>query len=343
MSKFLSIVIPRYNETERDIFPLLASIQGQVGVDFSALEVIIANDGGGGAPLDENFLGLFDMDIRQVFLDENKGPGVARQAGLDAAQGDYVMFCDADDTLHSVGVLGAFIQEAVLNRPDIITSEWLEELQVPGSGEIRYITHHIENTWMHGKIFRREFIQENNIRFHDELRVHEDSYFLSIASALTENKRHLPVTTYVWKFRPDSITRRNDGIYTFDSFPTFIEACCMSHADIEGKAPKEMMEYKILQFVLYVYFSLQRPEWLTAETMQYKQASEEMFSKMMVPFWKWWYNASPETIARVYNEERVKSFGTMFETETIISWVDRMKNGGVAMAEGEEGKDKPAA
>ena len=36
MRKFLSIVIPRYKETEREIFPLLSSISGQVGVDYSS-------------------------------------------------------------------------------------------------------------------------------------------------------------------------------------------------------------------------------------------------------------------------------------------------------------------
>ena len=57
MHKFLSIIIPRYTETERDIFPLLSSIGGQVGVDFSAIEVIIVNDGRGSGPLDSAFFG----------------------------------------------------------------------------------------------------------------------------------------------------------------------------------------------------------------------------------------------------------------------------------------------
>lgn len=322
MNKFLSIVIPRYKETEKDIFPLLSSIAGQLGVDFSRLEIIIANDGGGAGPLDRDFLELFDLEIRQVSLPENRGPGVARQAGLDAARGDYVMFCDADDTLHSVGVLGALIQEAEANVPDILTSEWLEEMANP-TGGYTYITHQIENTWMHGKLLRRRFLEQNKIRFHEELRVHEDSYFLSIASALSKRNSHIPVTTYVWKHRFDSITRRNNGIYTFESFPTFIEACCMSHRDIGDRNP-ELMEYKIVQFALYVYFALQRPEWRMPEHLPYAQASEKMFAEMMGPFWRWWNSAAPETVARIYNEERVKNFAGCVESETVGQWVQRM-------------------
>lgn len=323
MNKFLSIVIPRYQETEKDIFPLLSSINGQVGVDFSRLEVIIVNDGGSPGPLDSAFLSLFDLDIRQVSLDTNRGPGVARQAGLDAANGDYVMFCDADDTLHSVGVLGALIQEAEINVPDILTSEWLEEIAIP-SGGFQYITHRIENTWMHGKLLRRRFLLKNNIRFHEELRVHEDSYFLSIAAALAQQSRHIPITTYVWKFRPSSITRRNNGIYTFNSFPTFIEACCMSHRDIGNRSP-ETMEYKIVQFVLYVYFALQRPEWHSPEILQFLQESENTFAKRMAPFWRYWDNADNGRIAGICNEERQKNFACGMENETVWQWVQRMR------------------
>ncbi len=140
MRKFLSIVVPRCKETEAEIFPLLSSIHNQAGIDFSDIEVLMANDGGDVPTLDKDFTELFNFQIKQINLKENGGPGVARQAGLDAAQGEYVMFCDADDLLHSVGVLGAFMQEAEKSVPDIITSSWLEELRNENGG-YRYITH----------------------------------------------------------------------------------------------------------------------------------------------------------------------------------------------------------
>lgn len=323
MRKFLSIVIPRYRETEKEVFPLLSSINGQLGVDPDDIEIIIANDGGGLGPLDDDFLALFDIEIRQVNLEENRGPGVARQRGLDVARGDYVMFCDADDTLHSVGVLGALIQEAVTNVPDIITSEWLEEIKNPQTGKLLYLPHQIENTWMHGKFLRRAFLQQNNIRFHDQLRVHEDSYLLSIAAAISSRNRHLAITSYVWKFRDDSITRRNEGIYTYEAFPTFVEACSMSHRELEQRGAANM-EWKIIQFILYVYFSMQMKEWHDETHAKYLKESEETFAKWMVPFWHYWNDATPERRAEIYNQERSRSFNGRVERETIDSWAMRM-------------------
>lgn len=322
MRKFLSIVIPRYRETEMEVFPLLSSINGQVGIDFGDLEVIIANDGGGTGPLDGNFLDLFRMEIRQVELKENGGPGVARQAGLDAARGTYVMFCDADDCLHNVGVLGALTQEAERTAADMLTSSWLEEIRLP-DGQYSYITHEQENTWMHGKLFRRAFLADRGIRFHPELRVHEDSYFLSIAAAAAKNARHMAVTTYVWRFRPDSITRRDGAVYTYASIPTFIEANTMAMREVERAAP-EQMRYKVVQFILYNYFCFHQPGWLAPERAEYLRAAEEALKQHIAPFWHYWQDAPGEFLAEVYNQERAKSFAGGVETETVGAWVRRI-------------------
>lgn len=322
MRKFLSIIIPKYRETEKEIFPLLSSISGQAGIDFSDIEVIIAVDGEENGLLDKDFLGLFELDIRQVILKENKGPGMARQAGLDAAYGEYVMFCDADDTLHSVGVLGALVQEAETYAPDMVSSSWLEEL-LDQEGNWKYITHENDSTWMHGKVLRRKFLLQNNIRFHESLRVHEDSYFLCIATSLAEKSRYLPVTSYVWKYRKDSITRKNGAVYTYESIPEFIRACSLAHLELEKRVP-EQMEYKILQFILYNYFCFHQPGWLAKENTVFLKAAEEAFAEYIKPFWHYWEGAEKHTIAEVYNQERQRSFQGCVESETIGEWAARL-------------------
>jgi len=322
MRKYLSIVIPRYKESEKEISPLLSSISGQIGIDFPDIEVIIANDGDGSGPLDKNFLALFDYDSRQINLPSNGGPGVARQAGMENATGEYVMFCDADDTLHNVGVLGAMMQEAEQSAPDLLYSSWLEEI-VDQNGRFRYITHENENTWMHGKLLRRRFLEHGNIRFHDTLRVHEDSYFLCIAAAAAEKTAYLPATTYVWKYHPDSITRRDGAVYTYESIPTFIQACLMAHKEVERINPSQM-EYKILQFTLYNYFCFHQPGWLAPENAKYLKAGETAFAAHIAPFWHYWKDAAPENIAQVYNQERSRSFVGCVEVETVGDWIQRI-------------------
>lgn len=323
MRKFLSIVIPRYKETEREIFPLLSSIYNQVGIDYSDIEIIIANDGNGPGQLDKDFISLFDpIDIKQVDLKENRGPGVARQVGLDKAIGEYVLFCDADDSLHNVGVLNTFITEAEKSVPDIITSSWLEELMTE-EGNYIYVTHQQENTWMHGKLLRRQFLVQNNLKFHKDLRVHEDSYFLCIAAALAQRSIHIPFVSYIWKYHPNSITRCNGASYTYDSIPTFIKACSLAHKEVEKINP-DLMEYKILQFTLYNYFCFHQPGWQLPEHEGYLRDAEAAFVKNIKPMWHYWKDAAPEKIAEVYNQERNRSFGGCVEKETIDMWIKRL-------------------
>jgi glycosyltransferase involved in cell wall biosynthesis len=87
----VSVVIPLYNKAPY-LGRTLRSIQAQTFTDF---EVIVVDDGstdGGGRLVTE----LDDPRFRLI-LQENGGPGRARNRGLGAASGTYVTFLDADD------------------------------------------------------------------------------------------------------------------------------------------------------------------------------------------------------------------------------------------------------
>lgn len=321
MNNIVSFVIPSYKETEKDAFPLLSSIANQLGIDKQSMEVVIVRDGV--EPLDLSQFDILNLNIRQVIMEQNLGPGVARQTGLNIATGKYIMFCDADDVLHSVGIIGAMVQEMEIKNWDILKTSWLEECLDPITNQLVYINHEMENTWMHGKMFRREFLQKNNISFHPDLRVHEDTYFNSIAMEYTDNVGFLNVTSYVWKWGPDSITRHDNGIYRYESAIDFIKACTLAHERVEIINPVHM-NYKIVQLVIYHYFTLHSISWQGEEFSKYHDDTEQAFAAAIKPFWRYWTNASSELIAKTYTEERNKTFIGQIETETLEAWLQRL-------------------
>lgn len=321
MNNIISFIIPSYNEKEKDIFPLLSSIANQLGIEKNLIEVIIVRDGT--QELNIKQFNIFNLNIYQILMKENGGPGVARQKGLDAAAGKYVMFCDADDILHSVGIIGAMIQEMENQNWDILKTPWLEEYLDPNTNKLIYINHEIENTWMHGKMFRRSFLQNNNISFHPLLRVHEDTYFNCIAAEYTTKMGFLNVTSYVWKWGKDSITRREDGIYRYESSIEFIKACTWAHERVEIINPIHM-DYKIVQFIIYHYFCLHSNYWLEKKYKKYYEDTEKAFIEYIKPFWKYWERANPELIVKTYNEEREKNFINQIEDETLNDWLQRL-------------------
>jgi glycosyltransferase involved in cell wall biosynthesis len=321
--KTLSVVVPYFKETPAKVMPLLSSLDGQVGIDFKKTEVLLVNDGTNNI-FDTAFLSMFrNLDIRTVLLRENGGPGVARQAGLDEAKGEYVMFCDADDRLHSVGVLGAVFEAVSLHAPDIVTGPWLEELAFE-DGSYKYVTHQDEATWMHGKALRRRFVAESGVRFRDDLRVHEDSYFLGVLYALTDKIAKLPCLTYVWIYGEDSITRRDGAVYTFDSIPTFVRANGLVLEALEEKNP-DIVTFKTVQFLTYMYFCLHRPEWLDPARKGFLEAAEAAVAGFLRRFGKRFDGAAKKLVAEVYNAERGKHFAGLVESELFDAWILRVR------------------
>lgn len=323
MKKRLSVIIPRYKEDEKAMFPLLSSISNQINIDLSVVEVVIGNDGGGAGPLSDEYLAQFSVDVRQVNLTENKGCGLARQAAIDVAVGDYIYYCDADDILHNVLALSLTLNEAIKTGADILATDFYEEIKLP-DGQMQYIKRagHI-GCWMHGKIMRRQFLLENNIRFHPKFREHEDAYFLCIAFAKSKNTRYMPELTYVWRANPDSITRKDNSIYTYYSVPIYIDAVTAAFKEIERTNP-EQMEQRVAQLIYYHFFMLQRPDWMNPDKTEYKEKAEEALKKKVTPYWHYYKNASPALKVQEYNAERERSFNGGVESETLASWVSRV-------------------
>lgn len=314
--KKLSIIIPRYQETEQLMMLLLSSINTQIKIDFSTLEVIIVSDGT--EKLNDDFCKLFNFDIVQLKLNKNSGPGVARQKGLNIARGDYIMFCDADDVLYSNDILSVIIMNFEKEQPDMLISAWLEET------ENDLLIHENENTWLFGKCFKKNFLHENDITFHPDLRIHEDSYFLGLCRALANKVIAIKNFTYIWKYNENSITRMNNKEYSFKSIPEYIHTFALASEIIEQKNPNDM-PHRISQFIMYIYFNSHQPHWLLEENKNYLIAVEEAMSSYIKPFIKWYVNLSDEDKRWEYNEERKRSFSNFIEEETLDSWINRIR------------------
>lgn len=91
----VSVIIPAYNVAEY-LYEAINSIEKQ---EYSSLEIIIINDGS----TDDTAVVCHEIEriySNIVYLEqENQGPSVARNNGLKKAQGKYVTFVDADDSL----------------------------------------------------------------------------------------------------------------------------------------------------------------------------------------------------------------------------------------------------
>lgn len=90
----VSIVIPTYNS----IRYLPQTINSAFAQTYPNTEIIVVDDestDGTGDTLHAQY-----GNAIRYFYKTNEGPGIARNHGIEAAQGDYIKFLDADDQLH---------------------------------------------------------------------------------------------------------------------------------------------------------------------------------------------------------------------------------------------------
>ena len=174
----LSIIVPVYN-VEKYIRPCIESIFKQ-GLDDMDFEVIIVNDG----TKDRSMEMIADI-IQQhknitVINQENQGLSVARNNGITAAKGEYILMPDSDDLLieHSLKPL---LEKALETKADLVVADFLkmpdeiiptqsvpivQEIYRQMTGFDLYINEIIPNEYYVWRtLYRREFIRSNNLSF----------------------------------------------------------------------------------------------------------------------------------------------------------------------------------
>lgn len=195
------------------------------------------------------------LHIRHINSETNNGPGVARQKGFDSDKMcDYVIFLDADDMLFPNAV-DTLYTEVRKNNLDILVSEFVAERKhqpnvlLEGSRT---------TTWLHNKIYRAQYLRDNNIRFRDDMRLNEDAYFNLVAVNCTQNKMKIPECTHLWRDNPKSITRidKKDGFFrkSYDGYVYSQVKGIEKIIEITGEINNELLAATLIQ--IYRYFMI---------------------------------------------------------------------------------------
>lgn len=109
----ISVIIPVYN-VERYVAVCIESVLHQT---YDMLEIILIDDGSSDSSL-QICRKFAERDERvRVYHTENRGVSAARNLGIDLAQGDFVVFVDADDVIEKdmLGcMLGAYEKDRIV-------------------------------------------------------------------------------------------------------------------------------------------------------------------------------------------------------------------------------------
>ena len=209
----IDIIIPAYN-AHNTIKNTLFSIAYQKNVD--KLNVYIVNDASKKDYSEEiNFFKKF-MNIKELTLNQNVGPGQARQYGIDKSNSEYIVFIDSDDMFVNPFSIKTLYDSITNTNSDIVISSFYEELEFGTK-----IEHRDDVIWLHGKIYRRSFLNKNHIKFNNTY-ANEDNGFNQLVFLHNSKVEIIDDFTYIWLYNKKSITRINDFKYSFEGLEGYI-------------------------------------------------------------------------------------------------------------------------
>lgn len=205
----LDIIVTHYDEpweTGRKFFDMLGC---QRGISPSNFRVILVHDGGCKFP--KEYFRRYPYRVIQYRI-PHAGVSAARNYGLDMATDKWVQFCDFDDMYSNAYALMGILPHMEKDLDFLWTpymSEYAKGMDILTRAEEK------ENiVFIHGKYFRREWLNENGLRFPEWIQFSEDSAFCAMVNELAEPGRRGKIRTafpaYVWCVRPDSISMRAD-------------------------------------------------------------------------------------------------------------------------------------
>ena len=201
----VNIIMPAYN-AHKTIRQAIGSVVMQDDLDNILLTIV---DDCSDEPYDYLLDDFHYMNIEILRKPENTGCGQSRQYGIDRCKCKYFMFLDTDDCLYThdaVRMMYSYIEKEQL---DFLYTDFLEELN-----DEEYYLRQNSGVWMHGKMFRTEYIQQNDIRF-SHTRLHEDHAFNILAQMCGGKNLYIDYKTYVWKRNPESLTRSPEHTFTY--------------------------------------------------------------------------------------------------------------------------------
>lgn len=212
-----SIIIPVYN-VEKYLRDCLDSVVGQTFADWEAICVDDGSTDGSAVILEE----YAEKDSRfEIISQSNGGLSAARNTGMKAAMGDYIVFLDSDDWIedNALEILSnelddedmlCFSGRRYFERDGLYHDADMLKERSYASGMDYYNENALQSrdfafVCVVLRAYRRTFLIENSLWFKEGI-YHEDNLFTPIACYYAKKVRQVSDCLYDYRVRANSIT-----------------------------------------------------------------------------------------------------------------------------------------
>lgn len=317
----LDMIVTHYREPWEMGEKFFAMLDLQRGIDFADFRVILVQDGEEGKLSPERFAHR-PYKVEMITI-PHAGVSAARNAGLDEATADWVMFCDFDDTFANVYALMDIMNVLDTEDCDLLWANFYVEAR-GDNGRVALAEQGLNSVFNHGKVYRRSFLLAQGLRFDPALPYCEDSLFNTAAYTICDPGRIGKIATprplYLWCDTPGSVTNtlKNGETAAVCAFRRNREVCEL----YQKMRPRGEYCAMVARTVMDCYYSL-----LGRADTPPLQALRRDFCAWFRRHRREWREVPYETLRLVKDISRkasgAKALGIQ-ETETVTRWLEKL-------------------
>ena len=249
----ISVIIPVYN-VEKYLSECLESIINQT---FKDIEIICVDDGSTDGSSD--ILNRYSMKDKRfkIITQKNLGISVARNKGIESANGDYIAFIDSDDYLLNTDYYEKLYTACEKHNADIavasiirgnerksgyiykveqekIATDYEKKLKICNVPELNFV-------W--NKLYRRSNLLDSRIRF-PEGYLYEDVFVTCKLLFCMDKLVSVPNVVYFYRKRRNSVIKnrsakaKHDKLIAENEMYSFLKEKNISLKDLDGYTKK---------------------------------------------------------------------------------------------------------
>lgn len=319
----LQILVPQYQDGDDIIKLLLDSIALQKCIDFNDVGVIVCNDGSN-VKLSKELLESYPFKI-EYYWNDIHSISKARNICLEKSTADYVMFANIDDMFYNACGLYIIFNEMSKGRFDILTSVFKEETMDKFRNKI-LVDRDMDPTFIYGKVYRRQYLLDNNIRFNESLKFYDDVYFNILAQNSTSNVKYCATPFYLWCWRDGAVFRHKPG-FTLETYDHLLDSYNALIEEFDKRGKLDKVNYYVSYMFLHTYYSMNKPEWVDVKNKAYRTDVEKKFENYYKKYKGIWNKIDTVSKMQVSNmvRGRVIGEGMLMESITITDWLKKFE------------------
>ena len=308
--------------------PFFDMLALQRNVNFDDVGVILINDGEESKLPDELFKD-YPYRVDNVTIPHG-GVSVARNTGIRLSKADWVMVCDFDDQICSTLGLQLLFSAIQEDDKDMYWSHFLEEV-VMDDGTVKLLPHGRDVIFIHGKMFRRQWLLDNDIWFRNGLTLHEDVFLNTIAQAVASEDRIGEIKTgfYLWCHNPVSVGRSYGGRFLFDTYDHLMKQRNEIAEEYQKRGMPEQVKITVCKTVVDAYYDFQTAFWRSKGNEEMFTKNERWFCTFLKRYGKVYAESDVRAISKLAEGSRdfhVRQGCFLMESETMGRWLRHIMN-----------------